>query len=462
MKVGLTSVVIPSYARPERLLGAVESALSTASNIEVVCVLRETDDESRAILETLEGNLIVVLIDESDDDVWRAGQRWNEGAKHASGEFFFLGSDDLVFEPGWLDALFAGLEELGGQGVAVPNVGLQLGFGTYASHYLVSRAYLIEKLGGVLFPPVYQHNYGDIEVTAVCGDAVMYCVDSIVHHNHPHDGSAEFDKSYERTLKCRDGDRELFEKRRAGGFPPEWRPVLFREPPDSGWGRIAIGLRSYKSPEVGFLDSWTYLLLAGLRKGDVVMRAARGPHHIAANQLAHSFLSGSGCDSILFIDDDMSFEPDALSILRDSVENWDYDVVSGFFTFRTEPPHAVVYKLADEQPGMPRALEGEIYNALSNMPDNSVVDVDAVGMAFTLVRRHVLESMIGEYGSGWTIWFDWGMHSEGEDIRFSRRVRERGFRLAVDTHCKIGHIGARSYGWTEHQQFIKQLETNYG
>ena len=83
-------------------------------------------------------------------------------------------------------------------------------------------------------------------------------------------------------------------------------------------------------------------------------------------------------------------------------------------------------------------------------------------MAFTLIKRHVFESMIGEHGSGWTVWFDWGLHSEGEDIRFSRRCREKGYTLAVDTNCKIKHIGPRAYGWEEHQQLVTQLENNYG
>ena len=183
---------------------------------------------------------------------------------------------------------------------------------------------------------------------------------------------------------------------------------------------------------------------------------------MVANQLAHTALENSGCDSILFIDDDMAFDSNALSILRDNVENWDYDAVQGFCTFKTEPPHAVVYKLAEEQPGLPESLGGEVYNALANIPDNSVVDVDAVGMAFTLIKRHVFESMIGEHGSGWTVWFDWGLHSEGEDIRFSRRCREKGYKLAVDTNCKIKHIGPRAYGWEEHQQLVTQLENNYG
>ena len=111
---------------------------------------------------------------------------------------------------------------------------------------------------------------------------------------------------------------------------------------------------------------------------------------------------------------------------------------------------------------MPEALYGEKFNALAHIPDNSIVPVDAVGLAFTLVKRHVFESMLNEHGPEYTVWFDWGKHSEGEDIRFSRRCRQAGFSMAVDSGVKIGHAGRYVFGWTEHQQFVKQMEISNG
>jgi hypothetical protein len=413
------------------------------------------DEASRAVLQGLD----VVWVYAPEDAT--TAERWNIGAAWGEGDLFVTGADDLVFLPGWAEAALVDMEKLNNYGIVALNPGLEFSFGTLASHFMASRKYLAMSQGGVLMPPVYKHGFCDVEVTyrATQRHRILYCEEAKVRHEHPYNGTAVKDAIYAKGAASKAEDEQLFIERKNACFPDDWEPVLDFE--SDGWGKIAIGLRSYKYPESAFFDSWTYFILAGLRKGDVVMRAARGPHHIAANQLAHTFLSQSGCDSILFIDDDMAFDSNALSILRDNVDNWDFDVVMGFCTFKTEPPHAVVYYLSDEQPTMPEALGGEVYNALAHVPDNDVVDVDAVGMAFTLVKRHVFEAMINEHGTGWTTWFDWGKHSEGEDIRFSRRCRENGFSLAVDTNCKIKHIGHRAYGWTEHQQLVSQLENNY-
>lgn len=452
MKVEDITVVIPSQQRPKRLLRAVESVLRTAPGAEVVCVLDREDDDSRAILGALEVKSVLI-----SGDVHTA-ERWNAGAAVGKGALFVTGADDLVFQPGWAEAALADMATLNNYGIVALNPGPDFSFGQLASHFMASRKYLALSQGGVLMPPVYKHGFCDVEVTyrATQRHRIKYCAGAKVVHEHPWNGTAVTDAIYEKGASSKAEDEALFLERREANFPDDWEHMIDFE--SDGWGKVAIGLRSYKHPEGRFFDSWTYFMLAGLRAGDVVMRTARGPHHIAANQLAHTFLSQSGCDSILFIDDDMEFPSNALSILRDNVENWDYDVVMGFCTFKTEPPHAIVYQLAEEQPSLPESLGGELYNALAYVPDNSVVDVDAVGMAFTLVKRHVFEAMIGEHGTGWTVWFDWGKHSEGEDIRFSRRCREKGFSLAVDTHCKIEHVGSRTYGWKEHQQLIKQLE----
>jgi GT2 family glycosyltransferase len=227
---------------------------------------------------------------------------------------------------------------------------------------------------------------------------------------------------------------------------------------------VAIGVRAYKNSSNQFLASWSRFLLSGLTGGDKLldMRKTFGePHHIAANILVTEFLK-TDCDSLLMVDDDMVIPPDALRSLRENDGNWDYDIVMGFCTFKTTPPHAVAYKLDANQPGMPERLRGEKYNALAYLDDNAATPVDAVGMAFTLIRREVFEKMLSEYGAEYTAWFDTGGHSEMEDMRFSRRCREHGFKMCVDTSAKLGHVGSHVYGWSEHQQFVKILETKDG
>ena len=469
MIVGLTSVVIPSQERPESLLRAVESVLTATGDVEVIIVLDIKDAPSWGILPALEelsaSRSVPLSVIPVEGDMHTA-ERWNIGAAASSGEFLVTGADDVEFLPGWYEAAHEGMEKLAGSGIVGFNDCEKTGssFGALATHFMVSRKYAARRLGGVLMPPVYEHGYTDVEVTfrgkrdskIVWADGARYT------HHHPVHGKGVPDRIYDKGSESERRDERLFKRRLRKGFPDVWNPVLFYENPE-GWGSVAVGLRSYDKAEPETFDSWTnFLMMGGLRAGDQVLRPARGmQQHIAANDLAARFLKDTECDSLLFIDDDMEWKADALSVLRDNADNWEHDVVSGFFTFRTNPPHAVAYKLSEKQPEMPEALLGESYDALAYVPDNSVTDVDAVGIAFTLVKRQVFECMLSEYGPEYTVWFDTGKHSELEDIRFSRRVREHGLTMAVDSHVKVEHVGKQTWGWDQHQQFVKQLENNY-
>ena len=103
------------------------------------------------------------------------------------------------------------------------------------------------------------------------------------------------------------------------------------------------------------------------------------------------------------LDDDMVFEQDALDILRSNEANWDYDIVFGFCTLRGWPPRPVVMQEMENQPGLPNSLLGRSYNyAYDQVEDNSIIEVDSVGLAFTLIKRHVIEAMTEEYGPMYT------------------------------------------------------------
>ena len=103
------SVVIPSQDRPEGLLRVVESVLSTARGVEVVLVLDEQDDESRAIVEPLEHHLVIETV---SGDLHTA-ERWNAGAAIASGDYFVVGADDIIFQDGWLEAALEAMRMIG-------------------------------------------------------------------------------------------------------------------------------------------------------------------------------------------------------------------------------------------------------------------------------------------------------------------------------------------------------------
>ena len=224
--------------------------------------------------------------------------------------------------------------------------------------------------------------------------------------------------------------------------------------PKRGWGNVAVGARIGKYPEYHFFTSWTSLINGGLRSEDkILMPIGWLTAHNASNALTREFLR-TDLDSLFLVDDDMAFDAQDLERLRSNEANWDYDVVFGFCTHRVWPPKPVVMR-RKEQPGLPYSLLGEAFvYPYDEIVDGAVVDVDVVGLAFTLIKRHVLEAMTEEYGPMYSFYFSYGPGLESDDVPFSRRARELGFKMGVDTSVKIGHIGQTIFGWPDYQQWM--------
>jgi GT2 family glycosyltransferase len=215
------------------------------------------------------------------------------------------------------------------------------------------------------------------------------------------------------------------------------------------FGRVAVGVR-LTHPDPGFVGCWGRLLRQGLRPDDVLLEPAiRTPSHWAASLLMRRFLS-SGCDTLLLVDDDMTFPDDLLERMRSKADNWRYDIVSALATQRVPPPRAIVLRRG-EQPGLPDGLNGIYYNMLTNeVVNGETMPVDACGFAFTLIRRSIIERMTDPtWGPGHTAYVTWGEGGEGEDVNFCRRAGSLGASVAVDGAAHVGHVGAVVYGYDE-------------
>ena len=69
----------------------------------------------------------------------------------------------------------------------------------------------------------YTHNYGDTELTEVMKARKKFLIvpDARVAHEHPINGKAEVDETYKSSQATYSQDEELFNQRRALGFPQE-------------------------------------------------------------------------------------------------------------------------------------------------------------------------------------------------------------------------------------------------
>ncbi len=228
---------------------------------------------------------------------------------------------------------------------------------------------------------------------------------------------------------------------------------IYNHDAPEGFGKIAVGVR-LTHPEASFVGCYARLLRQGLRDGDVLLEpAVRTPSHWAASTLMRRFLQ-SGCDTLLLLDDDMTFPPDLLEKMRDHEDNWRFDIVSALATQRVPPPRALLLRLG-EQPDLPDALNGLYYNLLvDEVMAGETLPADGTGFAFTLIRRKVLEAMVDEeWGPGYTQFVQWGEGGEGEDVNFCRRAGSLGFRVAVDAGAHVGHVGSVVYGYDEFDQW---------
>lgn len=143
----------------------------------------------------------------------------------------------------------------------------------------------------------------------------------------------------------------------------------------------------------------------------------------ARNALALKAIEG-GYDRVLWIDSDMSFEPDLLERLSaDMEEGW--DAVTGLYFKRTFPIEPVIYEHIDTE--TPKA---ETY---WSYPQDALFEVAGCGFGGVLVKTEALREQTEPP-------FLPFMHLS-EDLSFCVRMAEKGRRIACDSRIKLGHLG---------------------
>lgn len=145
-------------------------------------------------------------------------------------------------------------------------------------------------------------------------------------------------------------------------------------------------------------------------------------------------------DWIIFIDDDMTFQPEAIKQLVETQRQYDFDMVGGLCFQRGDPFQPTMY--------MREAPTNGNYVFLEDWDDGGIVEVDATGLAFVLITKRLLEAIAGEFPS-WEerqkrkapAYFRWDEKGFGEDLTFCQDVKKAGGRIFINTAIKTGHIG---------------------
>ncbi len=191
----------------------------------------------------------------------------------------------------------------------------------------------------------------------------------------------------------------------------------------------------------------------------------------ARNDLARRAIN-SGSKYMFCIDGDMLFSVKDFYHLLDL----DLDIVSGVCA--TRPIQGFMVK--DEDVKIAAYFRNK-WDELSSIVDfpwldaeteeersklDPLLEVDGVGAAFLCVKTDVLKDM-AEYdkslGGGPFSQFrplPWMPEPLGEDMSFSWRAREKGYKIHLDQRVLIGHVGEYAYSYydfREHsQEFMKK------
>jgi hypothetical protein len=165
-------------------------------------------------------------------------------------------------------------------------------------------------------------------------------------------------------------------------------------------------------------------------------------------------------DWLMFIDDDMVWNPGQLVQLIKTRDEFDLDMVGAVCFRRTAPFQPTMYVRTSPTSGP--------FNYLEDWPADQAVEVDATGMAFVIIHKRVFERVVAYYENqpGWTMppfeerinqsppnFFRWN-GGYGEDLQFCIDAKLSGSRIFVDTGIEVRHVAEVQIG---REQFLAEI-----
>lgn len=178
-------------------------------------------------------------------------------------------------------------------------------------------------------------------------------------------------------------------------------------------------------PAMEQMHSWTVQCLENLEhvgecKTEFIIRMQVD---MARNVLAQKAIEGD-FDRVLWIDSDMTFEPDMMRRLSDALDAG-YDAATGLYFKRTFPLEPVIYKSIDRE--TPKA------EPFWDYPQDALFEVAGCGFGGVMVKTEALADTDEPP-------FLPFLHLS-EDLSFCVRMAEKGRKIACDSRVKLGHMG---------------------
>ena len=152
----------------------------------------------------------------------------------------------------------------------------------------------------------------------------------------------------------------------------------------------------------------------------------------ARNTLASLAVNG-GYDRVLWLDSDMTFEPDLLSRFHADLDEG-REMVCGLFFTRKAPIRPVIYdRLEDIGP------DGQLVNVshpFEDYPREEIFPVAGCGFGAVMMTTDLIRRVGDAFGAPFV-----PLPSHGEDFAFCIRARQLGATVWCDSRIKLGHAG---------------------
>lgn len=130
-------------------------------------------------------------------------------------------ANDLLPGMHWLRRAHTAYQSLYHDGEGMIGFADGIHSGEMAAHFLIARSMLRRWYGEMMWPVCYQHEYGDLEISERAQDEGKFAVAhwATLYHNHYYTGQ-QMDQVYADGQRTRNRDYNLFEMRKAEGWPP--------------------------------------------------------------------------------------------------------------------------------------------------------------------------------------------------------------------------------------------------
>lgn len=192
------------------------------------------------------------------------------------------------------------------------------------------------------------------------------------------------------------------------------------------------GMIAWPCGSLGRYSDFTYSLVAVAAKappGTTLMKGeGLGPAR-PLNGIAEQFMLHPELKWLFLTNDDNLCPVDTIIRLL----NHNVDVVSGLYFGRLQPFEPIMFDRKDKREGDDKLW---YYRHMMQSGETGLQPAVAVGDGCLLIQRHVLEAIPDP-------WWEYG-ETESDccdhDVVFSRKVRNHGFGLWVDTDLWVDHI----------------------